>query len=101
MKTVLVRYKTRDDKASENEALVRAMFEELRASRLAGIRYASFKLADGKSFIHFAAVETADGSNPLASLASFKQFQQGLRDRCVEPPVALDLAPVDDYGFLK
>lgn len=101
MKTVLVRYKTRDDKASENEALVRAMFEELRASRLAGIRYASFKLADGMSFIHFATIETADGSNPLASLASFKQFQQGLRDRCVEPPVALDLAPVDDYGFLK
>ena len=101
MKTVLVRYKTRDDKASENEALVRAMFEELRASRLAGIRYASYKLADGMSFIHVATIETADGSNPLASLASFKQFQQGLRDRCVEPPVALDLAPVDDYGFLK
>ena len=77
------------------------MFEELRASRLAGMRHASFKLADGMSFIHFAAIETADGSNPLASLASFKQFQQGLRDRCVEPPVALDLAPVDDYGFLK
>ena len=77
------------------------MFEELRASRLVGMRHASFKLADGMRFIHFATIETADGSNPLASLASFKQFQQGLRDRCVEPPVALDLAPVDDYGFLK
>ena len=77
------------------------MFEELRASRLAGIRHASFKLADGVSFVHFAAIETADGSNALASLASFKRFQQGLRDRCVEPPVALDLAPVDDYVFLK
>ena len=77
------------------------MFEELRASRLAGIRHASFRLADAESFVHFAAIETADGSNPLASLASFKRFQQGLRDRCLEPPVALDLAPVDDYVFLK
>lgn len=77
------------------------MFEELRASRLAGIRYASFKLADGASFVHFAVIDTTDGSNPLASLASFKRFQRGLRDRCVESPVALDLVPVDDYGLLK
>ena len=51
------------------------MFEELRASRFAGIRHASFKLADGVGFVHFAAIEAADGSNPLASLASFKRFQ--------------------------
>jgi len=99
MKTVFVRYKTHDDKAGENEALIHAVFDELRSSAPAGLRYRAFKLADGSSFVHLAMIDTADGNNPLSALASFKRFQQGLRERCVEMPVATDLLPVDGYGF--
>jgi hypothetical protein len=98
MKTVLVRYKTSDDKANENEALIRAVFDELRAARLAGIRYACYKLQDGVSFVHLATIDTPDGSNPLPNLDSFKRFQQNLRARCIEVPVAVDLSPVDAYS---
>ncbi len=55
MKTGLVRHKMRDDTASENQGLVRAVFEELRASRSVAICYASFKFADEVNFVHFAA----------------------------------------------
>ena len=97
MKTVLVRYTTRDDKAAENEALIHGVFDELRGKAPQGLRYTTFKLADGSSFVHLATLDTADGSNPLLTLDSFKRFQQGLRERCVEPPVAVDLFPVDAY----
>jgi hypothetical protein len=99
MKTVLVRYKTRDDKAGENEALIHTVFDELRDRAPTGLRYGAYKLADGSSFVHLAMIETADASNPLAALESFKRFQQGLRERCVETPVATEIYLVDGYGL--
>lgn len=47
MRTVMVRYKTSEARAAENEALVRNVFEELRLRAPAGQRYASYRLADG------------------------------------------------------
>jgi len=98
MKTVLVRYTTHADRAAENQALIHAVFDELRATAPAGLHYATFKLADSPTFVHLATIDTADGSNPLVSLASFKRFQQGLPERCAEAPVAADVLPVDRYG---
>jgi hypothetical protein len=97
MKTVLVRYTTHQDKAGENETLIHAVFDELRGSAPPGLRYTTFKLADGATFVHLATIDTADGSNPLVTLDSFKRFQQGLPERCAEAPVATDLVVVDGY----
>jgi hypothetical protein len=97
MKTIMVRYKTSQAKGDANEALVRAVFEELRARAPGGIRYASYRLADGVTFIHIASLETPE-ANPLAALPSFKAFQGELKDRCVEPPVVTELPVVGSYG---
>jgi hypothetical protein len=98
MRTALVRYKVRDTQAAEaNEALVHAVYDELRASAPVGLRYGTFKLDDGTSFVHLAVIDTADGSNPLVTMDSFRRFQQGLPERCLEPPVAVELTPVDAY----
>ena len=97
MKTIMVRYKTSEATGDSNEALVRAVFEELRARAPAGIRYTSYRLADGVTFMHIASVETPE-ENPLTSLPSFKAFQAQLKDRCVEPPVVTELAIVGSYG---
>ena len=98
MTIVLARYTTHPDKATANEDLIHAVFDELRRSSPAGLRYSAFKLADGPSFVHLAIIDTADGSNPLVTMDSFKRFQNGLRERCVEPPVVTDLLPVESYG---
>jgi len=98
MKTIMVRYKTSEAHAEANAALVRAVFNELRSRAPAGIRYATYRLPDGVTFVHIATHETA-GDNPIASLASFKAFQAGLKDRCVELPVLTELSPVDSYGL--
>jgi hypothetical protein len=95
MKTIMVRYKTSETQADANEALVRAVFAELAAQRPDGLRYASYRLADGV-FVHIATVERLD-ENPLTALPAFKAFQQDLRARCLEPPVVTEMSPVGAY----
>lgn len=95
MRRVMVRYRVKADRAAENEALVRAVYEELHASEPDGLRYATFKLDDGAGFLHIA--ETEDGQNPLAEVKAFKEFQAGIRDRCDEPPVVTDLAEIGSF----
>ena len=90
MKRVMVRCKVKADRAEENEQYVRKVFDELHHSTPDGIRYATFKLEDGVSFVHIASIET-DGPNPLALTAAFKAFQEGIKDRCEESPVAVEL----------
>lgn len=95
MKRVMVSYRVSPDRAPENEALVRAVYEELRGTQPAGLRYATFKREDGVSFVHIA--ETEDGQNPLSEVKAFKEFQVGVRDRCEEPPVVTELEEVGSY----
>jgi hypothetical protein len=95
MRHVMVRYRVKPDRASENEALVRAVYEELRASQPAGLRYVTFELEDGVSFIHIA--ETEDEHNPLAQVQAFEAFQAGIRDRCEEPPAVTALTEVGSF----
>jgi hypothetical protein len=101
MKTLWVRYEVSETAVAENERLVREVFDELRANHVDGVRYACFKQADGVSFVHFAQIDTADGSNPLATLRSFRAFQADLRNRCVQPPLASELLPLDSYRLLE
>jgi len=98
MKTVMVRYKTKEGQAAANEALVHAVFDELRARAPGGLRYASYRLDDGATFVHIATVEVS-GDNPLTSLPAFQAFQSGIRERCSEGPVVTELARVDSYGL--
>ena len=97
MKRVMVRYKLKADKVEENKQLVKAIFEELKTKQPAGLRYASFVLPDGVSFVHIASIETADGKNPLGMTDAFPLFTKDIKDRCEEPPVAVDLSEVGSY----
>jgi len=101
MKRVLVRYRVKADRAAENEAYVKKVFEELAQTAPGGIRYATFKLDDGVSFVHLASIETEDGSNPLGETAAFKAFQAEIKDRCEEPPAAVDLNEIGSYRFFS
>ena len=101
MKRVVVRYKVKPERVRENEDLVRAVYEELGAKRPAGLRYATFRAEDGVTFFHIASVETADDTNPLTGLASFKAFQEKIKERCDEPPAAVSLSEIGSYRFFR
>ena len=97
MKTTIVRYKVKPDQAEENKAYIRRVFEELDANKPDGLRYVSFNLADGVSFVHIAVVESESGENPLPKTAAFKAFIADIKDRCDEPPAASSADIVGSY----
>ena len=99
MKRTLIRYKTKPESADHNAGLIAAVFEQLNAEKPAGVRYLSLRL-DDDSFIHLVETETGDGSNALTGLASFKAFQSGIRERCVEPPQIGAVTVVGNYRML-
>ena len=95
--TVMVRYKVKPDRAAENEELVRAVYDELQRTEPAGLRYATFQLDDGVSFVHLASIETEDGHNPLSDVTAFERFQENIGDRCDEPPVVTELREIGSF----
>lgn len=101
MRRVMVRYKVKADQAVENERLVRAVYEELHRELPEGLRYATFRLEDGVSFVHLASVETADGQNPLRGVAAFDRFQVNARERCEDGPVTAELHEVGSFRFFS
>jgi quinol monooxygenase YgiN len=101
MRQVLVRYRVKPDRVAENEELVRAVYDELHSNEPGGLRYATFKLADGVSFVHIAFQETSDGNNPLAALPAFHRFQQDIAERCDEPPTVSELREIGSYNLVS
>jgi hypothetical protein len=99
MSVVVVRYETKPEKAEENQALIEKVFGELNSENPAGLRYASFRLADGVSFVHVASVETDDGANPLNASAAFSEFQREIGDRLVDGPYPSPATVVGSYRF--
>jgi hypothetical protein len=97
MRQVMVRYKVRPDRVAENERLVRAVYDELHRTEPAGLRYATFRMADGVSFVHLSTTETDDGRNPLTEVEAFARFQEGIGERCDEPPVVTELEAIGSY----
>ena len=95
MRQVMVRYKVKPDRAAENEELVRAVYDELHRTEPAGLRYATFQLDDGVSFVHLASTE--DGHNPLREVKAFQRFQENIADRCDEAPVVTDLRQIGSF----
>jgi hypothetical protein len=98
MNKVMVRYKVKPERAQENEQLVRAVYEELAQTAPAGLRYATFRLDDGVSFVHIAFNET-DGPSPLREVKAFQELQRGVAERCTEAPVSTELHEVGTFRF--
>ena len=99
MKRTLIRYKTKPEMADKNAELIAGVFAELKATKPDGVRYMSLRLEDN-TFIHFVESESDSGS-VLPSLAAFKAFQSGIRDRCIEPPQPNNATIVGNYRMLS
>jgi hypothetical protein len=94
----VVRYRVKPECAEENERLIRDVFAELAEGHPDGLRYASFRLADGVSFVHVAVIE--GDVNPLQSSKAFAEFQADIQNRVEEGPIAADAAVVGSYRLV-
>jgi len=96
MGSSMIRYKVRPERAAENESLVKAVYEQLNRERPDELRYATFKLPDGVTFMHIV-VETDQPGRILNEVAAFKAFVTDIESRCDEPPVVTELTLVGSY----
>jgi hypothetical protein len=99
MNQVIVRYKVKPDRAAENIELVRAVYDELNRMGPVGLRYATFQLDDGVTFVHIAINETDSARSPLSEVAAFREFQREIADRCEEQPRVSVVSEVGTYRF--
>ena len=99
MTVTVVRYRTKPDRADENQQLVEGVYAALAESRPDGFHYMTVRMADGVSFVHVASVETADGTNPLTTTPAFGAFQADIAARLEEPPVVMEGTVIGSYEF--
>ena len=100
MRRTLIRYKAKPEAADRNSELVKAVFAELQASQPEGVRYLTLRLEDD-SFVHIVETSAEDGSSPIPKLKAFQEFQNAIRDRCLEPPAPRNATIVGNYRMLN
>ncbi len=101
MKKNLVRYKVLASKVAENEILVKEVYKQLHETQIDGFHYATFKLADGVSFVHIAFVDNEEANKAFSNLTAFKNFQANIKDRCEELPVVSPITEIGSYNFTQ
>ncbi|MDB5130822.1 MAG: hypothetical protein JWR02_571 [Mucilaginibacter sp.] len=101
MKIVRVQYTTKAEFANTNKENIRQIVNELRALNHPGIKYSTYVLADGKTFMHFDQFENEAAHEVLTGLESFKKFAAGLSasNPEVEPKLELPalVASTEDF----
>jgi hypothetical protein len=85
MGRTMARYTVKPGSEEHNTELVRAVYRELAELRPQGFSYITYRLADGRTFVHIAE-QDGDGDSPLRELAAFREFQAGIRERCERGP---------------
>ncbi|MGX7679119.1 hypothetical protein ACSMXN_09490 [Jatrophihabitans sp. DSM 45814] len=96
MTVLMIRSTVKPEFATEVERAVRKMFDAIEKAKPAGVRYASYRLPDGVTYV--AELEIADGfENPLPTIAEFREFQSGLNDWLADPPAADELEVLGSY----
>ena len=99
MPNVVVRYRTKPDRADENQQLIEKVFAELKERGDTGFSYMSLRGDDGVSFVHVSIEHDRVGSTSLAEVPAFQAFTADIAERCDEPPVAIGVSVVGAHGF--
>jgi hypothetical protein len=97
MKTTMVRYQTKPDRADENQQLIQAVFAELDKDDPEGFTYKVFRLEDGVSFVHILIEHDVADPDSLLDVSAFQTFLTGIADRCEVPPLATGASIVGGY----
>jgi L-rhamnose mutarotase len=91
MKIVRVQYTTTAEYASRNKDNIRQVVNELKKMNHPGIKYSTYIMPDGKTFMHFDQFENEEDHNVLTQLESFKKFSDELLASNLEADPKLDL----------
>lgn len=92
MEAVKVQYTVKEDYVNTNKRNIERVMSELKSLNNPGIKYSSFLLDDGKTFVHVGMYADAESKAIVGDLDSFKKFRTELQESQPEvPPKAEDL----------
>ncbi|MCU1467454.1 MAG: hypothetical protein JWM72_3382 [Actinomycetia bacterium] len=97
MKTTVVRYQAKPDRADENQRLIEAVFADLDKYEPEGFTYKVFRLDDGVSFMHVVIEHDVENPSSLQDVPAFQVFVTDIGDRCDVPPLATGATIVGGY----
>jgi hypothetical protein len=95
MKTTVVRYQAKPDRADENQRLIEAVFADKYEPE--GFTYKVFRLDDGVSFMHVVIEHDVENPSSLQDVPAFQVFVTDIGDRCDVPPLATGATVVGGY----
>ena len=82
MKTVVVRYQVKPERAAENQRLIEAVFADLEEHEPRGFTYKVFRLEDTVSLIHVMIEHDVTDPDSLQDVPAFQVFVTDIADRC-------------------
>ncbi len=95
MKIIRVQYKVKPEYVVHNQENIKAVMADLRKLNNPNIKYTSFLLDDGQTFMHFAMYPDEATSQILNGVESFNKFRQELKaSEPIEPPVSVNMSMV-------
>lgn len=94
MKIVWVQYSPRQEYAGTNMENIRQVINELRKLNHLGIKYSTYLIPEGKTFIHFDDFENEEVHLWLQGLESFKIFANELWTGKLEKEPKLELPSI-------
>jgi hypothetical protein len=97
MKSFCINYATYPERAEENKQFVTDVFKELKQSKIAGIKYAAFKMGEN-IFIHLAQFETEETHEAFKKLPAFKAFQKSIYARLSSKPIINSLKEIGSFS---
>jgi hypothetical protein len=97
MKSTVVRYQAKRERADENQRLIEAVFTELEQREPNGFTYKVFRLEDGVSFVHVVIEHDVDDPDSLQEVPAFQAFVADIAERCDIAPVAMGATIVGGY----
>jgi hypothetical protein len=97
MKTTVVRYQAKLERADENQKLIEAVFADLETRQPDGFTYKVFRFDDGVSFMHVVIEHDVDEPDSLQDVPAFQAFLSGIAERCDVAPMATGATIVGGY----
>ncbi len=91
MRIVRVQYTTTLAYAATNQENIRLVIKELKQLNHPGIKYSTYLLPDGKTFMHFDQFVDEEAHQALQALESFKKFAAELWASGLEAEPVLEL----------
>lgn len=97
MTVMTIRANVQREQAGVVESTAKAMFAAINQAQPQGVRYTSYRVGDGATYLVLLELQDGVVENPLPGIGAFRSFQENLKGWLTEPPVPDQLMVVGEY----